>query len=113
MKKYAIQFIVFGAFLFSAFFACRVVVGFGVKVSYSIWKPRIVCNEATHNFGTIANSNPSHEFVVQNKGSRDLLVRNVVAGCGSCVEVESFTAAAIVPNGEVEIVDRLAFGQSC
>ena len=52
-----------------------------------------------YNFGLIASSNPSHEFVIQNKGTRDLLIWRVGAGCGSCVEVEGFTKSAIAPKG--------------
>jgi hypothetical protein len=72
MKKNVVQIFTILAFVFFVLIACRVVAGFGVNVSHSIWKPRIVCKEATYNFGSIVNSNPSYEFVIQNKGSRAL-----------------------------------------
>ncbi|MDR2651130.1 MAG: DUF1573 domain-containing protein [Prevotellaceae bacterium] len=92
MKKCAVQFVAIFVFLFFVLVACRAVAGVGLKVSASIWKPRIVCNEATFDFGIInnVNSNPAHEFVIYNKGSRDLLIKKVVVGCGSCVEVVDF-----------------------
>jgi hypothetical protein len=107
MTKRVVRFIAVFVFLFFVLVAFRTVVGFGFKVSYLVWKPRIVCNEATYNFGSIANSNPSHEFVIQNIGSRELLLHKVVAGCGSCVEIESFTKTAIVPKGSGSVKLKL------
>jgi hypothetical protein len=107
MTKYIVPVFVFFAFTFFALTACRAIAFWGEKVSYSIWKPKIVCENAIHNFGSITNSSPSYEFVILNKGSRNLLIHNVVAGCGACVEVESFTKTPISPNNSGSIKLKL------
>jgi hypothetical protein len=80
-------------------------------LAVEVWKPQIVCNEPLYDFGVVSvsnnsslpNNSPSHEFVIQNKGSKDLLIQKVVAGCGSCVEVVDFPKESIAPKSSSTI----------
>jgi hypothetical protein len=99
MKKYNVaQIIVILAFLFFVFVVYRSVLRLGDMVSFMIWKPQIVCEESSYNLGSVSKTKPTHEFVILNKGNRGLLIQDVVAGCGSCVEVVDFPKVPIVPK---------------
>jgi hypothetical protein len=110
--RFPFLFVVFCFFIFST---CRLVAYYSNWFTNEIWKPRVFCDQALYDFGKIfvqsnkstSNNYPSHEFIVWNKGSRDLLIYNVVAGCGSCVEVEGFTKTAIAPNNSGSVKLKL------
>jgi hypothetical protein len=38
------------------------------------------------------------QFIIQNRGNRDLLILKVIPGCGSCVGVTGYTKEPIPPN---------------
>ena len=82
--------------------ACALVLFFLASASFvfhycgvaaaKIWKPKLVCDEVAYHFGeVVAPSSVSKEFVFRNKGSRDLVIERVSAGCGSCVRVTDYT----------------------
>jgi hypothetical protein len=54
----------------------------------------------------LPHAKPTHEFIIKNEGNADLIIRKVVAGCGSCVEVGSFTKTPIAPkqSGSVKLI---------
>jgi hypothetical protein len=55
----------------------------------------------------LPHAKPTHEFIIKNEGNADLIIRKVVAGCGSCVEVESFTKTPIAPKQFGSVILKL------
>jgi hypothetical protein len=79
---------------------------YGKIVSSKIWKPQVVCEAPSHNFGAVnIEKECVHEFVIKNNGGDDLVIHKVLVGCGSCVAVEDFTKTPISPqkNGIVRL----------
>lgn len=65
-------------------------------------KPVIALVEDRFDFGQVSEGNKvEHEFTVQNKGSADLQIQRVVAGCG-CTAT-TILNSAISPNSETKI----------
>ncbi|MDR1922760.1 MAG: DUF1573 domain-containing protein [Planctomycetaceae bacterium] len=50
---------------------------------------------------------PTHEFIIKNEGNANLIIHKVTAGCGSCVEVESFTKTPIAPQKSGSVILKL------
>jgi hypothetical protein len=98
MKKNIFLLVLLLTFVFFAFTVCCSVLRYGGVFFSAIWRPRIVCEEPLYDFGSVSDSKPDHEFVILNKGGRELLVQNVRAGCGSCIEVVDFTKEPIAPK---------------
>ncbi len=57
----------------------------GNSVVDRVWQPKLLCEQTTCDFGRIqATDKPNHTFVIENQGNRDLLIKSVAPGCGSC-----------------------------
>ncbi len=102
MKRLSVIFsptvIVLGLGLMS-FSLTSTVAYYGGQAVTKIWKPELFCASTTHDFGTIDRTErPEYTFVIENKGNSDLLIKSVVAGCGSCVRVVEYTESPIRPG---------------
>ncbi len=66
-----------------------------------IWQPELVCEETVFDFGDVPQDKEmSHEFVLRNRGDREVLIESVTPGCGSCLRVDEYPKAPILPNQE-------------
>ena len=93
------------ALLFFVVAGSNLLYRYGKVVSTYVWKPRIVCEVTSYNFGRIETSIDNkvdnkyvHEFVIQNNGGAELLIQKISVGCGSCVAVDDFTKTQIPPK---------------
>jgi hypothetical protein len=71
---------------------------YGKLVRVSIWKPHVVCDATSYDFGRIEKDFDNkyvHEFVIKNNGGTELFIQKVSVGCGSCVAVDDFTKSPI------------------
>ncbi|MDR0611403.1 MAG: DUF1573 domain-containing protein [Planctomycetaceae bacterium] len=89
------------ALLFFVVAGSHLLYRYGKLASTYIWKPHVVCDVTSYNFGRIEKNIDNkyvHEFVIKNNGGAELLIQNVLVGCGSCVAVDDFTKVPIPPK---------------
>ncbi len=72
---------------------------YGNLAADKVWQPKLVCEQTTYDFGKIQTTDkPNYSFVLENQGNRGLLIKGVVPGCGSCVNVVEYTEVPIAPQ---------------
>jgi Protein of unknown function (DUF1573). len=74
-----------------------------------LWHATISCDAPSQDLGIVMpgdTPDPSL-FIVKNSGNASLLITEVRAGCGGCVEVIDFPCAEIAPCGQGTISARL------
>jgi len=71
----------------------------------------LVCELPEHDFGEISSvDSPEHRFVLVNRGKESVRIRDVTAGCGSCVHVVDYTKTLILPGNEGFVTLQLLAG---
>ena len=70
-----------------------------VVVRLGIFQPAIECHDTTRELGELERGETAAcEFVVRNRGSRELAIGKVQPGCGACIEVVKVPETPIGPG---------------
>lgn len=87
------------AFVFASFAGVTIVVRSGEQVARYIWRPLLVCKQPLYDLGELKKGESrSHDFIIENNGTRDLRITSVTPGCKSCIEVVKYTTISIAPG---------------
>jgi hypothetical protein len=69
--------------------------------------PKLVCDQATFNFGELDNSGAAeHTYVLRNEGDLTLEIKNVRPSCGCTVA--SISTKTVPPGGQTEVSARFS-----